>query len=180
MALVLFDLNGTLLDPGDSLPQLKRAVQLAMAHTLAGDFRPFGELLEAAGGDPSSDMPAFEDAAPALSALQQAGHRLGVLTNSERATAERQLASAGIADAFTRVVGTDEVGAFKPDLRVYRHALEQLGAEAGDTWLVAAHDWDLVGAHCAGLNTVYVDRGQPDPATMTPDRSLTTLTELSI
>lgn len=36
MSLVLFDLNGTLLDPGAQLPVLQRAVRLAMAHTLGG------------------------------------------------------------------------------------------------------------------------------------------------
>jgi len=179
MSLVLFDLNGTLLDPGKQLPVLQRAVQLAMAHTLAGDFRPFGELLEAAGGAPSA-MPAFDDAAPALGQLDEAGHRLAVLTNSERATAERQLSNAGLDTAFERVVGTDEIGAYKPDRGVYLRALELLGANGTEAWLVAAHDWDLVGAHNAGLRTAFVDRGLPAPATITPDRSLTTLTELTI
>lgn len=178
MALVLFDLNGTLLDPGDRLPVLDRAVQLAMAHSLAGDFRPFGSLLQAAGGPPD-EMPPFPDVAPALERLSAEGHRLGVVTNSERATGEEHLRRARLADGFERVVGTDEIGAYKPDRRVYRYAVEQLGG-ADDAWLVAAHDWDLVGAHSAGLHTVFVDRGLPAPATIEPDRSVATLAELVI
>jgi len=180
VSLVLFDLNGTLLDPGKQLPVLQRAVQLAMAHTLAGDFRPFGELLEAAGGETPDEMPAYDDAAPALARLDEAGHRLAVLTNSERATAERHLARARLDSAFERVIGTDEIGAYKPERGVYLRTLELLDADAGDTWLVAAHEWDLVGAHSAGLRTAFVDRGLPAPSTITPDRSLTTLTELTI
>jgi 2-haloacid dehalogenase len=180
MSLVLFDLNGTLLDPGKQLPVLQRAVQLAMAHTLAGDFRPFGELLQAAGGEVPDEMPAYDDAAPALGRLDEAGHRLAVLTNSERATAEQQLARAGIDTAFERVIGTDEIGAYKPERGVYLRALELLGADGAEAWLVAAHDWDLVGAHNAGLRTAFVDRGLPAPSTITPDRSLTTLTELTL
>jgi len=95
MALVLFDLNGTLLDPGDRLPVLQRAVQLAMAHTLAGDFWPFGSLLEAAGGETPAEMPAFADVAPALERLNGDGHRLAVITNSERSTGEQHLRRAG-------------------------------------------------------------------------------------
>ena len=180
MSLVLFDLNGTLLDPGKQLPVLQRAVQLAMAHTLAGDFRPFGELLEAAGGEVPAEMPAYDDGAPALRQLEKAGHRLAVLTNSERATAERHLTGAGLDTFFERVIGTDEIGAYKPERGVYLRALELLGADASDAWLVAAHDWDLVGAHSAGLRTAFVDRGLPAPSTITPDRSLATLTELTI
>ena len=177
MALVLFDLNGTLLDPGDRLPVLQRAVQLAMAHSLAGDFRPFGSLLEAVGGAPD-EMPAFPDVAPALERLSADGHRLGVVTNSERATGEAHLRRAGLGDEFERVVGTDEIGAYKPDRRVYRYAVERLGGD--DAWLVAAHDWDLVGARSAGLHTAFVDRGLPAPATIEPDRSVATLAGLVI
>jgi 2-haloacid dehalogenase len=180
MALVLFDLNGTLLDPGDELPVLQRTIQLAMAHTLAGDFRPFGELLQAAGGEVPDEMPAYEDARRGLEQLRQAGHRLAVLTNSERATGQQHVERAGLAGAFERVIGADEVQAYKPDGRAYEYALEQLGGATADTWLVAAHDWDLIGAHGAGLRTAFVDRGLPAPATFAPDRSLRTLTELEI
>jgi len=55
---------------------------------------------------------------------------LAVVTNSARATAERQLQHAGLLDAFERVIGTDEVGVFKPSRLVYAHALAQLGVLA--------------------------------------------------
>lgn len=59
MASITFDLNGTLLDPGEQADVLQDGVRLAMAHTLADDFRPFAELLEAAGGEVPESMPPF-------------------------------------------------------------------------------------------------------------------------
>ena len=176
MALVLFDLNGTLLDPGEQLEPLRNAVRLAMAHTLAGDIRPFAELIEASGGEVPDEMPPFPDVPPGLDALAAAGHRLAVLTNSARETGERHLERAGLRDRFERVIGVDEIGEYKPSPRVYGYALEQLGATAGDTWLVAAHDWDLVGAAGAGLRTAFVARGGPKPVTIEPDRRVEALT----
>ncbi len=41
MALVLFDLNGTLLDPGPRTEGIQAGVRLAMIHTLAGTSGPW-------------------------------------------------------------------------------------------------------------------------------------------
>ena len=63
VAWLLFDLNGTLLDPGERADELKQAVTLAMADTLSGGYRPFGAFL------PEPDRPlshVFHSAVPAL------------------------------------------------------------------------------------------------------------------
>jgi hypothetical protein len=44
VGVIAFDVNGTLLDPADQAEQLQSATRLAMAHTLAGDFRPAAPL----------------------------------------------------------------------------------------------------------------------------------------
>ena len=180
MALILFDLNGTLLDPGPEKEKLHAAVRLAMAHTLAGDFRPFAELIAAVGGTVPERMPPFADVPAGLDRLTGQGHRLAVLTNSARETAEQHLRAAGLRERFGRVIGVDEIGAYKPDARTYAHALEQLEATAGDTWLVAAHDWDLIGAHGTGLRTAFLDRGGPRPVTIAVDSDADVLTGFDI
>lgn len=179
MALILFDLNGTLLDPGPQKEQLQAAARLAMIHTLADDFRPFAELLQAAGGTVPEEMPPFPDVADGLDRMKSEGHRLAVLTNSARDTGQQHLRRAGLADRFERVIGVDEVGAYKPDGRAYAYALEQLGVTARETWLVAAHDWDVVGAHGAGLRTAFIARGGPQPVTIEVDRESDGLTTLA-
>ena len=181
MATIAFDLNGTLLDPsklaeplGGDVALALRALDVAIAYsqalTLAGDYRPFKELIEAglrrelelAGEDPdraaeaielTSQMPPFPEVGGALDALRAAGHRLMVLTNSAREAAEQVLANAGLLDRFAEVRGTDEVGAFKPDPRVYA-----LVPRDEDAWLVAAHWWDVLGAGRTGLRTGWVAR----------------------
>jgi FMN phosphatase YigB (HAD superfamily) len=159
MAVISFDLNGTLLDPQDQTDVLQRAVQLAMAHTLAGEFRPFDELLEAAGGRPPDAMPLRPDVTAGLDRLRAAGHELCVLTNSAADTGTEHLARAGILDRFTRVAGADEAGAYKPDRRVYDLIPD-------GEWHVAAHWWDILGADRAGRRTIYIARAGPLPSTV--------------
>jgi 2-haloacid dehalogenase len=183
---VLFDLNGTLLDAGAltdrwpggrgaALRVLDDAVWQAHADTLTGEFRPFPEYLRAAlgraaaavgvgddmveaGMEAARALPAFQDARPALDALRSAGHEVHVLTNSAGEAAQAALDAAGL--RVGHVIGCDAVGAYKPDPRTYRHALEAIGAEAGETWLVAAHWWDVLGAKRAGLRTAWVGRDE--------------------
>ena len=191
---VLFDLNGTLLDPagiGDPWGEptlgeavLQEAVRSAMADTLSGVFRPFDEHVRAAvarqaavrgfdsdrvdaAAQRASALDPYPDAGQALATVRAAGHRVAVVTNSGREAGERALASAGL--EVEAVVGTDEVGAYKPDRRVYQHALRRLGAT--DAWLVAAHAWDVTGAKRAGLRTAWVARleGELSPVAEPPD-----------
>jgi 2-haloacid dehalogenase len=181
MACALFDLNGTLLDPAGigepagldadaSLGALDEAILHSMAETLSGGYRPFTDFLRSAlarkaevGGRPAgvdeameraAAMPPYPDAAEALDRLRTAGLRVGVLTNSATQAAEAALHAAGL--ALDLVVGSDQAGAYKPDPRVYRRGLERAGTEAGETWMVAAHGWDLLGAARVGMRTAWV------------------------
>jgi FMN phosphatase YigB (HAD superfamily) len=112
MATVTFDLNGTLLDPGDQGDVLQRAIVVSMAHTLAGEFRAFSELIEASGGKIPDEQPPFGDVLAGLERLVAAGHELAVITNSSRSTGEEHLAAAGLRRRFTAVASAEEVRAY--------------------------------------------------------------------
>jgi 2-haloacid dehalogenase len=192
MRWVLFDLNGTLLDPsviaeplggGDEDRRLvseafQAALLLTMADTLSGGpYRPLPEYLRATlerglrarGRDTGAlegameragRMDPFPEADAALTLLRAAGMRLGVLTNSASEGADAALTNAGLRDRFEVVIGSDEVRTFKPDPRVYRHALARLACEPAETALVAAHAWDVMGAMRAGLCGAWVARSE--------------------
>jgi 2-haloacid dehalogenase len=198
---VLFDLNGTLVDPsvlaqplGDSAADealIQQAFDDAVAHamvvTLTGDRAVFADLVGAAlrrrlllaGRDPAladdalgllGSMPAFIEAPAALERLRGVGVRLGVLTQSAAEAAEGVLRFAGLRDRLDIVVSAPETGAFKPDPRPYRLALERIRAEPDEVAMVAAHWWDVAGAKRAGLRTGWVARrdivlpdGVPEP-----------------
>jgi 2-haloacid dehalogenase len=103
-------------------------------------------------------MPAFIDAPSALEHLRGIGLRLGVLTQSSADAADGVLRFAGLRDRIETVISAPESGAFKPDPRPYRLALERIGSPAEEVALVAAHWWDVAGAKAAGLRTGWVAR----------------------
>jgi len=175
---VLFDLNGTLTDPGVLLdpPELgvaalDEANMMAMITVIDGRQVEFKTLLEAAlrrglerlGRDPGeadaamgrvSQMPAFEDVPGALESLQ--GFDLAVLTQSSVEAAEAVLENAGIRGHFKHVLSSTAANTFKPEDLAYNYALETIGAT--EAWFVAGHWWDIAGAAYAGLKTAWVSR----------------------
>jgi 2-haloacid dehalogenase len=177
---VLFDLNGTLLDPAvlldpPELPvaALDEANMMAMITVIAGAETTFKPLFDAAlrrhlqraGRDPDeaaqaleklAQMPAFPEVPAALQALRDAGFRLAVLTQSAAEASEQALTHAGIREHFEHVLSAPEFGAFKPEDLAYHAAIEKLGT--AEAWFVAGHWWDVAGAAYGGLKTAWVSR----------------------
>jgi 2-haloacid dehalogenase len=184
--LLLFDLNGTLTDPGEigavwgvremGGEVLAAAVQSAMVDALLGKTRAFSEHIEAAlrdeagrrGLDPArieqalevaTALPPYPDTPAGLDALAGAGHGLAVLTNSGAEAGRRTLEADGLAGRFDQILGVDAVGSFKPHQATYAYALAQLERDPCEVTFVSAHAWDLAGAKHAGMRTAFVARG---------------------
>ncbi|MFI1994888.1 haloacid dehalogenase type II [Actinoplanes sp. NPDC020271] len=173
-------------------PQLRAAwfdlvIRTALATTAAGEYRDFGQIggacaraVAEAHGTPLTDeglgeiagtmrrLPAHPDVVPALTRLRQDGHRLVALANSPQVVVDAQLANAGIAELFDAVYSAEQVRALKPSPAAYQLVLQAEGVAAGDAVMVAAHDWDIAGAHAAGMRTVFVARGGRRPLPQWP------------
>ena len=94
--------------------------------------------------------------------------RVAVVTNNTVAEQEEKLATFGFTPFVDALVTSEEVGAAKPDPRIFRVALEQLACEPheavmiGDAWVQ-----DILGATGAGIRALWLNRNglpHPDPA----------------
>ncbi len=103
-------------------------------------------------------LPAHPDVEPALSLLSEAGITVCALTNGSSDATVALLEANGLQDKVERVLSVEEVQRWKPAPAPYRHALDQLGADARDVALVAVHSWDVHGARRAGLTTGWCSR----------------------
>jgi 2-haloacid dehalogenase len=162
--------------PGASLEAwFGRLLHTAASLTLAGEFRPFAEIAEASlrttlaqqglDEDRATDviarlgeLPPYDDAEESLSRAHEAGAAVAVLTNGGEAHTRKLLGSARLDHYIDAFISVEEVRAYKPAPAPYHHAAERLGVDAGNTTLIAAHGWDVVGALSAGLQAIWVDR----------------------
>jgi HAD superfamily hydrolase (TIGR01509 family) len=108
------------------------------------------------------DIRLIEGVIPTLRALRARGLRLGVITDTVAVTAEKLawLRAAGLDLAWDAFANSREVGARKPDARIYLTALEQAGVHADEAVFVGHSARELIGAKAVGMATVAF---QPDP-----------------
>jgi 2-haloacid dehalogenase len=128
----------------------------------------------------NQELPPFPDVAPALTRLRDEGHALMAFSNGLEATVRAVLGHAGVLDYLDGVVSADDIETFKPDPRAYDHLLGRFSRPLGETWVVSANPWDVIGAKAAGLQAAWVQRRPQifDRWGVEPDLIVTSLEEL--
>lgn len=105
-----------------------------------------------------STLPAYSDVENTLKSLKEKGFYLVALSNSSPKLLEKQLVNANINQLFDTKISVEEFGVYKPHLSVYSKAATLLNVSPKSCMLIAAHDWDVYGALCAGWKATFVKR----------------------
>ena len=184
---VLLDVNETLLDLSGLQPAfdslgLPDAQALWFARTLrngfalaaANDCRPFADVARATlvSLDPTRLTPRDADAIldaftrlqphpdveTGLRMLADAGIPAITLTVGDAETVARIFDAHGLGDLVAGHLSAADFGRWKPAPAPYLAGCLALGLPPGDVTMVAAHSWDLHGAHRAGLRTAWISR----------------------
>ena len=179
---VLFDLDGTVIDSGGIiLASMRHATREVLGREFADE-----ELMQAVGGpgleaqmlalDPNRvdelvavyrlHNEALHDTLEycagmdtVLAALRERGHRLGIVTAKRRVTADLAFARLPIKHLFETIVGGDETEHHKPHPEPLLLGLERLGATASDAAYVGDSPFDMQAARAAGMYAVGVTWG---------------------
>src|SRR3954447_14817502 len=177
-AAIAFDAFGTLFDLTALRPRIgddafgefaRRLVPSTWHLTAAGRFEPFPEVAEQAlrdcGSDPEAagaltELPAFDDVAPGLAGMPD-GVPLAVLSNGTGDGVAALVANAGLEGRFEHLLAADAVRRYKPAPELYALAPRALGVAPEEVLLVSGNEWDVTGAHWAGLRTAWIARGKP-------------------
>lgn len=91
--------------------------------------------------------------------------RLGVLTNKPQDLADRLLQELELEHYFQAIHGVGRLSVAKPDPRVFRHVVDELGGAAGGVVMIGDSATDVATARAAGAPVILVDYGYtPTPA----------------
>ena len=127
-------------------------------------------------------MVLFPGALDALAWLRRTGCRLALLTNGGADSQREKVARFQLAPLFDLVLIEGELGFGKPDERIYRLALTELGAAPADAWMIGDNlEWDVGQPQKLGMKGIWVDAagsGVPASADVSPDLIVTGLGEL--
>jgi putative hydrolase of the HAD superfamily len=120
----------------------------------------------------------YPDVLPALAELRERGVTLVIASNWD-CSLQEWLGPAGITELVDGVVTSAEVGAPKPDPRIFERALAIAGARPSDALHVGDKvDNDVEGAAAAGVRAVLVQREGEPPVGVEAVRSLRELPAL--
>ena len=125
-------------------------------------------------------LAAFPEVPQTLAQVRTAGLKTAILSNGTPAMLSAAVGAAGLGPLFDAVLSVEEVGAFKPDPRVYQLAVDRLGTPASSTVFVSSNGWDAYAASAFGMQVVWCNRyGQRrERLPGAPDREITTLAAL--
>jgi 2-haloacid dehalogenase len=125
-------------------------------------------------------LAAFPEVPDVLTRLRAAGLRTAILSNGTPAMLGAAVTAAGLDRLFDAVLSVEDVGAFKPDPRVYQLAVDRLGVAAATIAFVSSNGWDAYAASAFGMRVVWCNRyGQRrERLPGAPDREITTLADL--
>jgi len=98
----------------------------------------------------------YDDTLLVLDALPQ---RLGIITNAELGFQLGKLDAMAVTERFEHVIASGEVGAVKPDPRIFHAAVQAFGVDASQAAYVGDRlHTDAIGAAEAGLVGIWLDR----------------------
>jgi HAD superfamily hydrolase (TIGR01549 family) len=93
----------------------------------------------------------------ALKTLKNEGYQLVVISNSD-GTVEESLSNTGLLPYLNEVVDSHWAGFEKPDPRLFKHALELVGANSEETLHIGdMYHVDITGARSAGIHALLLD-----------------------
>jgi len=179
--LVLFDLDGTLVDsavdllnalnvlaaregqPPATLAAIRPVVSKGARAMLAVAFPDRGEDAREALRQPFLDTYAaaisahstpFDGVEAVLAAIEAAGARWGIVSNKPEYLAVEVVAAMGWSGRCAVLLGGDSLPKRKPDPDQLLHACEVLGVAAADCVYVGDDERDIVAAQRAGMKSV--------------------------
>jgi putative hydrolase of the HAD superfamily len=128
-----------------------------------------------------SEYRLYPDALATVDALRDKGVKLALVTNGASEMQRPKIARFDLEHRFDHIQIEGEFGQGKPELAVYRNALQKLGCEACDAWMVGDnYEWEVVAPQKLGMCGIWYnpfDVEIPEHATR-PTRVIKRLGEL--
>jgi putative hydrolase of the HAD superfamily len=153
---------------------------------LAGRDAPSAELCHAVADRfqriHDAELHMFPGAHETLDRLKELGVKLALVTNGAAEAQRAKVVRFALEHRFDHIQIEGEHGFGKPEEQAYVHALNSLGVEARETWMIGDNlEWEVVAPQRLGIFAIWYDgygNGLPPDSAIRPDRIIQALPEL--
>ncbi len=122
--------------------------------------------------------PLREDVKDQLVALRAAGWKIALVTNGDADGQAGKVDQLGLSPFLDACCISGALGVRKPDPRIFQIAAAQCGETLPGAWMVGDSEDDIVGAHRAGISSIWLHRGRTWPrADLRPHRTVADIGE---
>jgi putative hydrolase of the HAD superfamily len=106
--------------------------------------------------DDDNNVAFFEGVQETLIALKERGYLLAIVTDTANSISAKLnwFERGGFGHVWDSIISSMELGTRKPDPKIYRATLDQLGVDAAQTAFVGHKTTELEGAKAVGMNTI--------------------------
>ncbi len=108
-------------------------------------------------------LDAYPDVAACLGRLQGGGKKTAILSNGTPKMLQAAMESAKLNDLLDHAFSIEDVGIYKPDSRVYQHAVDSLGIGRERICFVSTNAWDASAAANFGFKVAWMNRFGKEP-----------------
>ena len=142
----------------------KSVVYPAILAEFGGDLDAVGVLLTDYQGNCCRHARGFPGMVETLAVLRGRGLKLAIVTNGETAFQTRHIDALGLDALVDAVLISETEGLRKPEAALFRRAAERLRVRPENCLFVGDNPVaDILGAHAAGMKTVWFRNGQSWP-----------------
>jgi putative hydrolase of the HAD superfamily len=122
----------------------------------------------------------FEGAVDALAVLKKK-FRMALITNGESHKQRAKIERFSLACFFENIFIEEEMGFGKPDVRAFKHALNETNVRPGNAWMIGDNlEWDVAAPQKLGMYAIWNDwrkTGLPTGSAVVPDKIVCSLSE---
>ena len=125
----------------------------------------------------------FPGALETIQAFRELGVKLALVTNGAAEPQRAKVERFNLAPLFDHVQIEGEAGFGKPQEQAYVHAMQILGVQPHETWMVGDNlEWEVAAPQRLGIYAIWHDHlgeGLPPGSSVRPDRIVQSIAELN-
>lgn len=117
-----------------------------------------------------------------LNFFKDRGVKLALLTNGTSKSQRSKIEKFNLEKLFDHILIEEEVGFGKPDDGIYLEALNRLGVEGKDTWMIGDNPlWDVIAPQKFGISGIWINsKDLEEPGNLNPILKIKKLAEIRL
>ena len=102
----------------------------------------------------------YKEVLETLKSLKEQGYKLAILSNGTPNLLNDLVKTNNLENFFDDIFSIEEVGVYKPDMRVYDIPIKKYGIKKNEVIFLSSNTWDVSGGGNYGYQSIWINRNR--------------------